>query len=157
MARARMDAIAGEDEVAQVGTTICRLGSSADPYRYDVRIARAGMVAQEAPMGLKRHFLVAAMAALVTTLGAGAASAADPRLDEADAAVQKAIGLLEAAQNPGVTPAFGGHRRKAIQDLKKARAQIAKAKQFADNPKNKPKEKANKDKDKSKGKPAKSS
>ena len=103
-------------------------------------------------MGLRRQFLVAILAGLVVCLGAGTANAADPRLDQADAAVQKAIALLEAAQNPGVDPEFGGHRKKAIHDLKKAREQIQKAKEFADNPKNKPKDKPKLDKDKAKSK-----
>ena len=103
-------------------------------------------------MGLRRQFLVATLAGLVVCLGAATANAADPRLDQADAAVQKAIALLEAAQNPGSDPEFGGHRRKAIQDLKKAREQIAKAKQFADNPKNKAKQDKAKEKAKEKAK-----
>ena len=96
---------------------------------------------------VRRHVLVACLAGMIPAFFAGSALAADPRLDEADAAVQKAIALLEAAQNPGVDPPFGGHRKKAIHDLQKAREQIQKAKQFADNPKNKPKDK---DKDKNK-------
>src|SRR5689334_20213486 len=77
-------------------------------------------------------FFVCATAA--AAFYAGVAYAADSRLDEADAAIQKAIGLLEAAQNPGVTPPFGGHREKAIKDLKQARTQIEKSRQYADNP-----------------------
>ncbi|MCC6662443.1 MAG: hypothetical protein IT375_01805 [Polyangiaceae bacterium] len=81
---------------------------------------------------------------VLTLAGATYASialAADQRLDDADAAVVKAIALLEAAENPGVTPPFGGHRKKAIDHLKKGRLEIAKSKAYADNPKNKPKPK----------------
>jgi hypothetical protein len=74
---------------------------------------------------------------------AGVAYAADPRLDQANDNIVKAIALLEAAQNPNGS--FGGHRRKAVQNLKQAQSEIQKAKQFADNPKNKGK--GDKDKD----------
>lgn len=70
---------------------------------------------------------------------ASIALAADQRLDDADAAVVKAIALLEAAENPGVVPPFGGHRKKAIDHLKKGRLEIAKSKAWADDPKHKPK------------------
>jgi hypothetical protein len=76
---------------------------------------------------------------LVGVTYASIALAADQRLDDADAAVVKAIALLEAAENPGVVPAFGGHRLKALIHLKKGRAEIGKAKAWADNPKHKPK------------------
>lgn len=91
--------------------------------------------------GIKRRGLLMAVAGLglAGAFYAGIAYAADPRLDDADALVEKAIVQLQAAENPGVTPPFGGHRQKAIADLKKARAQIAKAKAYADNPKHKPK------------------
>lgn len=90
-------------------------------------------------------------AGLAGAFTAGVAYAADSRLDDADAAVEKAIALLKAAENPGVTPAFGGHRAKAILHLQKARGEIAKAKAYADNPKNK-KDKDDKGKGKGKGK-----
>ena len=99
--------------------------------------------------GVRRHIVVATLASigLAGAFYAGIAYAADARLDEADAAVQKAIALLEAAQNPGVQPPFGGHREKAIHDLKKAREQIQKAKEYSDkHPPN------DKNKDKAKGK-----
>ena len=87
-------------------------------------------------MRLERHLLAGcfACATAAAAFYAGVAYAADSRLDEADAAVQKAIGLLEAAQNPGVLPPFGGHREKAIKDLKQARVQIQKSREYADNP-----------------------
>lgn len=95
--------------------------------------------------GIKRRGLLVGVLGigLAGAFYAGVAYAADQRLDDADAAVEKAIALLQAAENPGVNPPFGGHREKAIQDLKKARAQIAKAKAYADNPKNKPKKPKN--------------
>lgn len=63
---------------------------------------------------------------------AGVAYAADQRLADADSNCEKAIALLQAAENPGVKPPFGGHRDAAIGHLKKARAQIAKAQKYAD-------------------------
>jgi hypothetical protein len=65
---------------------------------------------------------------------AGIAHAADPRLDQANDNVTKAIALLQAAENPDPKKEFGGHRNKAIQHLKRAQAEIAKAKAFADRP-----------------------
>jgi hypothetical protein len=85
---------------------------------------------------LKRRALVGALLSvgLAGAFYAGVAYAADQRLDTADAAIQQAIILLKAAQNPGRTPPFGGHRAAAIKDLEKARAQIKKAKEYADKP-----------------------
>lgn len=77
-------------------------------------------------------------AGLAGAFYAGVAYAADSRLDDADAAVEKAIVLLKAAENPGVKAPFGGHREKAINYLQKGRSEIAKAKAWADNPKNQP-------------------
>lgn len=97
--------------------------------------------------GLRHRWLTGALvgSGLAVALWAGIAYAADPRLDEADAACQKAIALLEAAENPGVNPPFAGHRQKAIKDLKEARKQIQKAKEFADKPPPPPKKKHHKD------------
>lgn len=61
---------------------------------------------------------------------------ADARLDQADANVEKAMALLGAAQNEGVTKPFGNHRDKAIALLEKARGEIAAAAAYADDPKN---------------------
>ncbi|MBK7584929.1 MAG: hypothetical protein IPI67_32660 [Myxococcales bacterium] len=90
---------------------------------------------------IKRRSLLVALAGVgvAGAFYAGVAYAADPRLDDADALVEKAILVLEAAENPGPKIPFGGHRNKAVHDLKQARAQIAKAKAYADNPKNQPK------------------
>ncbi|MCC6214609.1 MAG: hypothetical protein IT376_07055 [Polyangiaceae bacterium] len=76
-----------------------------------------------------------AMAA--TALGgafyAGTAYAADPRLDDAIVSIDRAIALLEAAQNPnGKRVPFGGHRKSAIRDLKQAKGHVEKAKKWAD-------------------------
>ena len=79
-------------------------------------------------------------AGLAGAFYAGIAFAADPRLDEADASVQKAIAQLTAAENPGVNKPFGGHREKALEDLRKAQAEIKKAKEWADDPKHQPKQ-----------------
>jgi len=100
--------------------------------------------------GIERRALIvgvvgAGMAAVFKTENA---LAADPKLNEADLACEKAILLLKAAQGPG-NPPFGGHRNNAITQLQHARDQIKKAKQWADNPPNqKPKDD---DKDKHKG------
>ena len=84
----------------------------------------------------KRAALTAAGATfLAGAFYAGVAYAADPRLDQANDNIVKAIALLEAAENPNGN--FGGHRRKAIHNLKQAQSEIEKAKRFADNPKNK--------------------
>ena len=100
--------------------------------------------------GVRRGVLVACVACAVSAgaFFAGMAYAADARLDQADQAVQKAIALLQAAENPNVEPPFGGHRKNAIHDLEKARKQIELAKKYADNPdKKKNKGKGKKDDD----------
>lgn len=59
----------------------------------------------------------------------------DTRLSDADAAVEKAIVLIQAAQNPGAKnpdKPFGGHDTKAISYLQKAREEIAAAEAYAD-------------------------
>jgi len=65
---------------------------------------------------------------------AGTVLAADPRLDDANAHVEKAIKALEAADNKDRTKGaeFGGHRKNAIEHLKKAQREIGKAKEFDD-------------------------
>jgi hypothetical protein len=78
------------------------------------------------------------VAAVAVGYGVGVASAADPRLDEADAALQKTQALLEASQ-AGVVSAQAQHRfdkavGRAIADVEDARAQIAEAKVAVDNP-----------------------
>jgi hypothetical protein len=69
---------------------------------------------------------------------AGVAYAADARLDLADANVEKAVALLKAAENPSARnpkAPFGGHRAGAVRHLEEARKEIARAKAYADNPK----------------------
>jgi hypothetical protein len=82
--------------------------------------------------------VVTAVAALVLALWIGVARAADPRLDEADLALQKAEGLLEAAQS-GSTDTKVQHRfdravARAIGNVERARARIVDAKDAVDNP-----------------------
>ena len=104
---------------------------------------------------LKRRVMISGLLGigLAGAFYAGVAYAADQRLDEADSAIQQAIILLKAAKNEGRTPPFGGHREAAIKDLEHARAQIKKAKQFADNPPPKPGKHGDNDNDgKGKGK-----
>lgn len=60
---------------------------------------------------------------------------ADQRLDDADAAIEKAIALLQAAENPSAAKPsrpFGGHDLKAVRHLEAARSEIAAAKAFVD-------------------------
>jgi hypothetical protein len=87
-------------------------------------------------LSLKRHALFVGLvgAGLAGAFYAGVAYAADQNLADADNAALKAIAFLEAAQNPGKKPPFGGHRAKAIQHIKKARAEIKKAQAYQDKP-----------------------
>lgn len=58
----------------------------------------------------------------------------DARLALADAAVEKAIGLLKLAENPTAKnpdKPFGGHRDKAVSNLERARQEIAAAQAYA--------------------------
>jgi len=64
---------------------------------------------------------------------AGAAFAADPKLDEATDLITKAVAALKAAQShPDAKKEFGGHRMAAVELLMRAQGEIIKAKQFAD-------------------------
>jgi hypothetical protein len=77
--------------------------------------------------------------ALTGSFVAGVAYAADTRLDLADANLEKAVALLNAAENPlakNPRAPFGGHRKKAVRHVEAARKEIAAAKAYADNPKN---------------------
>ncbi len=81
---------------------------------------------------LKRAALaVAGTTLLAGSFYAGTAWAADPKLDDALSNIDKAIALLNAATNPGVTPPFGAHRDAAVLTLKLARSQVEKAKAYA--------------------------
>ncbi len=86
------------------------------------------------PIITRAAVAAAAALGLAGSFYAGAAYAADPKLDAAHDNVAKAITLLQAAQNEGVKPPFGGHRAKAVRLLKRAQSEIGKAKHFADNP-----------------------
>lgn len=98
-----------------------------------------------APTWRKTFAGVAAATTLAGAFYAGVAYAADPRLDQANDNITKAIALLKAAENPGVKPPFGGHRERAIDACERAQREIAQAKKYADDPRNKPRDK---DKDK---------
>ena len=95
----------------------------------------------ESPTQRPRRALVA-LAVLVSVaaigFGVGAANAADPRLDEADAALQKAQALLEASQTGGVSDQaqhrFDKAVAHAIADVEAARQEIVDAKDAVDNP-----------------------
>ena len=95
-----------------------------------------------APMAgfTRRVLLLGGIVACVVALavGIGEALAADPRLDEADAALQKAGALLEASQAGVVTDKqqkqFDRSVANALEAVADAGAQIAEAKQAVDNP-----------------------
>lgn len=76
--------------------------------------------------------LVAGALSLAGAFFAGAAYAADPKLDEATALITQAVAALKAAQNPDPKKEFGGHRMAAVELLMRAQGEIIKAKQFAD-------------------------
>ena len=57
---------------------------------------------------------------------AGVAHGADSKLDEAQAAVTKAISLLKESQ--GSSPTFEEHRKKAVDLLTRAQGEVVKAK-----------------------------
>ena len=76
--------------------------------------------------------LVAGALSLAGAFFAGAAYAADPKLDEATDLITKAVAVLKAAQNPDPKKEFGGHRMAAVELLTRAQGEIIKAKQFAD-------------------------
>ena len=78
--------------------------------------------------------LVAGALSVAGAFFAGAAYAADPKLDEATDLITKAVALLKAAENPDPKREFGGHRREAIGLLTRAQGEILKAKQVADTP-----------------------
>ena len=63
---------------------------------------------------------------------AGAAYAADPRLDQATDLITKSVALLKAAENPDPKHEFGGHRHAAIELLTRAQGEILKAKEWQD-------------------------
>jgi hypothetical protein len=92
--------------------------------------------------------LVAGALGLAGAFFAGAAYAADPKLDEATDFITKAVALLKAAENPDPKVEFGGHRKAAIELLTRAQGEIIKAKEVADKPKPKdPKEPKPKEKE----------
>jgi hypothetical protein len=84
------------------------------------------------------------MTTLAAAFYAGVAYAADPRLDQANDNIVKAIALLRAAENPGVRPPFGGHRERAIDALERAQKEIERAKRYADRPRDKDRDKPKK-------------
>jgi len=88
----------------------------------------------------RRVLLLGGIVACVVALaiGIGDALAADPRLEEADVALQKAGALLEASQAGVVTDKqqrqFDRAVAKALGAVADARAQIVEAKEAVDNP-----------------------
>ncbi len=82
---------------------------------------------------------VAGALGLAGAFFAGAAYAADPKLQEAADLITKATAALQAADAPDPKE-FGGHRHEAVQLLTRAQAEILKAQQFADAHPAKPKD-----------------
>jgi|GEM_PF-1092287 len=78
--------------------------------------------------------LVAGALSLAGAFFAGAAYAADPKLDEATSLITQAVAALKLAQNPESNQKkdFAGHRLAAIELLMRAQGEIIKAKRFAD-------------------------
>ena len=90
-------------------------------------------------MNRSRTVLVLAAATLAAAVPIGVALAADSRLDLADDHIEKAIVLVEASKNPNAKDPdrpFGNHDARAVRLLEAARAEIAAAKAYADDPKN---------------------
>jgi hypothetical protein len=86
-----------------------------------------------------RSLIVFLAGALFTLIVTGVALAADARLDLADDHIEKAIVLVDNSKNPNAQDPdrpFGGHDEKALKLLEAAREEIAKAKAYADDPKN---------------------
>jgi hypothetical protein len=76
--------------------------------------------------------------ALAGTFWAGMAYAADARFDQAKDSIDRAIALLQAAENPDEHREFGGHRRRAIRNLEQAKRDIERAKAYQDRPRKPP-------------------
>ena len=90
-------------------------------------------------MNRSRTVLVLAAATPAAAVPIGVALAADSRLDLADNHIEKAIVLVELSQNPNAQDPdrpFGNHDARAVRLLEAARAEIAAAKAYADDPKN---------------------
>ena len=87
---------------------------------------------------LKKRFvyitlgLCATAVLLSATFFAGAAWAADSRLDLAVDSIVKAKALLNASENPGFDPPFNYHRWNAVYALNVALREIQAAKDYAD-------------------------
>ena len=65
-------------------------------------------------------------------IGAAGAWASNPKLDEADNHVDRAIFALKAADNPKEKGEFGGHRKAALEMLEHVKREIKKAKAYDD-------------------------
>lgn len=74
-----------------------------------------------------KKVLVVALVSVVLagSFTAGVAYGQISRIDSADDNITKAIALLQAAENPGVVPPWGGHRKKALRYLNLAQREVA--------------------------------
>ncbi len=112
------------------------LGSSkpTDPHSAD-----APRMRQRTP-GRRRRLaaLAPVVAALVVGYGVGIAHAADPQLDQALLALEKAEALVQNSSAEGapeqVQRRFDRHTDRAVSDIERAMSQIAAAKDAYDNP-----------------------
>jgi hypothetical protein len=93
------------------------------------------------PRPLTRRWLAVGalfLAVAATAFGLGTAYAADQRLAEADAALQKAAALLEASESgvdsPKTQKQFDKAVGQALADIASARAEILAAQNAVDNP-----------------------
>ena len=91
----------------------------------------------ETPLRRLLLLVVTIVVAVAIGLGFGIAQAADPRLTEADQALQKAAALLEASQTGGTVSAQAQKRfdkavAQALEDVADARAEIVVAIEAAD-------------------------
>jgi hypothetical protein len=83
-------------------------------------------------VGLATLAILVSTAAWIAPPALGGGCGHDPRLDEADQALQKAYELINAAQNPGVDPPFGNHDQAALRLITAARNQVSLAIVFAE-------------------------
>ncbi|MGH8774522.1 MAG: hypothetical protein ACRDWI_04895 [Jiangellaceae bacterium] len=93
---------------------------------------------QRKSTGRRAGVAAATAAAVVLSFAAGVAWAADPKLDLADAGLEKAAVLLDEAQagevSDKVQRTFDRSVDRAIKEIEKARARIQVAKDAVDNP-----------------------
>lgn len=78
------------------------------------------------PRTNRKHLTLMFAVSVASAFAAGAAFAADVKLDEANATTAKAIALLK--ESPKSTDSLDAHKKKAIDLLTRAQGEILKAK-----------------------------